>query len=228
MKKGYPNKSMVSLKKLLSKKITGKINKAIEMFFPPILVDRKFVASLFNFLQGRGFCYIDPSKDPVNFPRCNRDSDCTPDQIKAVLELISGSQVLDIGCGNGGFVKKLGALGFQATGIDPQVTPDKGNKWRLLKGTLSDDDFPERSFDTVVSLKTLEHIPDAKSALSLWRTFARHRIILLLPCQRYRKFVYDGHINFYPDEYQLKLQLGLQDNAIIKKINGEWLIHEDL
>jgi ubiquinone/menaquinone biosynthesis C-methylase UbiE len=103
-----------------------------------------------------------------------------------------------------------------------------GVNWQILNGVVEDFDFQESSFDTVVSFKTLEHIPDPKTVLNSWKKFARHRIILVLPCQRYRRYVYDGHINFFPDEFQLRTQLGLPEHAIVKKIDFDWLVYEDI
>jgi SAM-dependent methyltransferase len=186
------------------------------------------MACLFNFLQGRGFRYIDVTEDPAAFPRGKRDSDCTPAQWRAALDLIAGESVLDIGCGSGSFVKLVAEKGFTATGVDPWGQPDGENNWRVLKGYAENSGFPEKAFDTVLSFKTLEHIPDARSTLEFWRTLARRRLILLLPCQRYRRFGYDGHVNFYPDEYQLRIQLRLKDNASITKVDNEWLVSEDM
>lgn len=219
---------MFLYKKFLDKRVTTKLNKVIEMFIPPILADRKIVAATINGLQGRGFRFIDPRKNPAKFPRCKRESDFTPDQKNAIMNLIIGKRVLDIGCGNGILVKELALNGFKADGIDPQAAQDKGKNWQISNGSINDFKFSPNAFDTIISLKTLEHIPDAKSTLASWRVLSKFRIILLLPCQRYRKFVYDGHVNFYPDEYQLRSQLGLRDNAVVSKVNSEWIIYEDI
>jgi SAM-dependent methyltransferase len=213
---------------LLKKNFTNLVNKALELLLPPILSDRKFVATLFNFLQGRGFRYYDATANPVAVPRCQRSSDCSGRILKKAMDLIKGSKVLDIGCGSGSFLKQLAKNGFHCTGIDPNQKEEQGSNWQILGGFVEDYEFSEKSFDTVVSFKTLEHIPDAKSTLQSWRKLARYRIILILPCQRYRRYVYDGHINFYPDEFQLRMQLGLSTNAKIEKIEFEWLIYEDV
>ncbi|RQW85706.1 MAG: class I SAM-dependent methyltransferase [Geobacter sp.] len=213
---------------LLNKNITNLVNKAFELFLPPILSDRKFVAIFFNFLQGRGFRYYDATTNPVAVPRCHRSSDCSRRILIKAMDLVVGRKVLDIGCGSGSFIKQLAKNGYHCTGIDPNQNEERGDNWQILKGFVEDYEFSENTFDTVVSFKTLEHIPDAKSALQSWRKLANHRIILILPCQRYRRYVYDGHINFYPDEFQLRLQLGLSIKAKIEKINFEWLVYEDI
>jgi SAM-dependent methyltransferase len=212
----------------LHKRFTARVNKAIELFLPPVISDRKFIACLFNYLQGRGFRYFDVTRDPVNFSRCSRNSDFTDNQMAAAMGLIVGTKILDIGCGKGLFIKRLAAKGMSCIGVDPNQVDEKGENWKIIRGYAEALDFQDSNFDTVVSFKALEHIPDAKSTLILWRNLARSRIVLLLPCQRYRRYVYDGHINFYPDEFQLRLQLGLADHAVVEKIEGDWLIHENI
>lgn len=213
---------------LLSKNLTVRVNKAIELLVPPILADRKWVACLFNYLQGRGFRYYDVTKNPVDFPRCNRGSDCTDTMLKAATDLVLGKRILDIGCGSGLFIKRLAQKSTECTGVDPNQANEEGENWQILKGLVEDFDFQVSSFDTVVSFKTLEHIPDPKTIFLSWKKLARHRIILVLPCQRYRRFVYDGHINFFPDEFQLRNQLGLSEHAVVKKIDYDWLVYEDI
>ena len=186
---------------LLSKNITVWCNKALELLIPPVISDRKVVACFLNYLQGRGFRYYDVIKSPVDFPRCNRDSDCTAAQWTAALDLILGKRVLDIGCGRGKFLEKLSRRGFQCVGIDPNQDERMEHNLQILKGRVEEFGFQSGSFDTVLSFKTLEHIPDAKAVLADWKKIAHYRVILILPCQRYRRYVYDGHINFYPDEF---------------------------
>ena len=212
----------------LSKNITAKINRVIELFIPPVFADRKIIASFFNYIQGRGFKYYDVTKDPAAYPRGKRDSDYTAAQREAVLKLILGKSVLDIGCGRACFIKLLARRRFECVGVDPNSVPFKTENLQILQGVVEEYRFPPQSFDTVLSFKTLEHIPDARAELSHWRTLAKQRLILLLPRQRYRRYVYDGHINFYPDEFQLRIQLGLSDKTVIQKVSGEWLVYEDL
>lgn len=212
----------------LSKNITVRVNKFIELFFPPILADRKIVACFFNYLQGRGFKYYDVTKNPAAYPRGKRDSDYTSSQKKTVMNLIIGKSILDIGCGNGNYLKLLAERGYKCIGIDPNYTTVNKENLQILSGFVQDFKFSEKSFDTVLSFKVIEHILEARAELVYWRTLARKRLILILPCQRYRHYVYDGHINFYPDEYQLRIQLGLSSKAVVRKVSGEWVVYEDI
>ncbi|MCH7911335.1 MAG: acyl-CoA dehydrogenase C-terminal domain-containing protein [Candidatus Hydrogenedentes bacterium] len=40
---------------------------------------------------------------------------------------------------------------------------------------------------------------------------ARYRIVVVVPRQRYRKYTYDSHIHFFPDEFQLFYGLGISE-----------------
>jgi len=211
---------------LLDKSITNRINYFIEHYVPPVLSDRKFVAAFFNGLQGRGFRYYDAAENPVNVPRCRRDTDCSRKIIERAMEFVVGENVIDIGCGSGSFIKSLAKAGFKCVGVDPNQENEQGDSWQILHGFVDDFDFHEGAFDTLASFKTLEHIPDARSSLERWRKLARYRVILIVPCQRYRRYVYDGHVNFYPDEFQLRIQLGLRDDALVEKFGYEWLVVE--
>lgn len=219
---------MSALDWLLRKKHTIFFNRTIELLLPPVLVDRKIVACVCNLLQGKGFRYYEATVDPVAIPRCRRRTDCTSTIIRKAKGLIVGNKVLDIGCGPGEFIKDLARLGFECTGVDPNQDAERGEAWQILSGFVEDQGFEEKYFETVVSFKTLEHIIDARSTLQSWRRLASQRVILILPCQRYRRYTYDGHVNFYPDEFQLRTQLGLRGDAKVEMIDHEWLVYENV
>lgn len=80
------------------------------------------------------------------------------------------ANALDVGCGEGRFCRMLKAAGVEATGIDP--TPalldvarkrDPDGDYRL--GRAEQLEFPDASFDLVVSYITLVDIPDFRTAI---------------------------------------------------------------
>ncbi len=85
-----------------------------------------------------------------------------------VEELFNPRKVLDIGCAKGFQVAALRSRGIEASGIDiseyaiasapPEVSP-----W-LQVGSCTRLNFPDRSFDLLLVLETLEHIPPNKIA----------------------------------------------------------------
>lgn len=80
-------------------------------------------------------------------------------------------RALDIGCGEGRFCRMLRQIGIEAVGIDPtealiaharQRNPE--GDYRI--GRAEAIDFPDRSFDLVVSYLTLIDIPDVERAIA--------------------------------------------------------------
>lgn len=81
------------------------------------------------------------------------------------------ARALDVGCGEGRFCRKLRSLDVAAVGIDP--TPalieraralDRDGDYRI--GRAEALDFPDGSFDLVVSYLTLIDIPDLIAAIA--------------------------------------------------------------
>jgi ubiquinone/menaquinone biosynthesis C-methylase UbiE len=80
-------------------------------------------------------------------------------------------KALDVGCGEGRFCRMLGSLGIKAVGIDPtealirrarQLEPD--GDYRM--GRAEALDWPDRSFDLVISYLSLIDIPDIRTAIA--------------------------------------------------------------
>jgi SAM-dependent methyltransferase len=84
----------------------------------------------------------------------------------------SGERLLDIGCGSGAFTRALGTAFSEVHGIDIQehylkqfreaVKDDP--KFVVSHMSASDMSFPDDFFDTIVTIETLEHIPDLAGA----------------------------------------------------------------
>ena len=83
---------------------------------------------------------------------------------KVLSRLNPGSAVLDLGCGSGDPADIEIARFHQVTGVDisnAQVEMARRNvpKGRFIHGDLGALDFPDGSFDAIVSFYTLEHLP---------------------------------------------------------------------
>jgi SAM-dependent methyltransferase len=75
----------------------------------------------------------------------------------------SGRQALDIGCGNGKFLVKLRALGWEVQGVEfnaGAVGVCRDSDLNVFHGDLHAAGFPDESFDMVSARHLIEHLPD--------------------------------------------------------------------
>ena len=78
----------------------------------------------------------------------------------------SGSRALDIGCGNGKFLIKLRALGWEVQGVEfnaGAVEVCRNSGLNVFHGDLHAAGFPDASFDMVSARHLIEHLPDPNS-----------------------------------------------------------------
>jgi SAM-dependent methyltransferase len=101
------------------------------------------------------------------------------------IEADLGLRILDVGCGDGGFVRSLAALGFTAlVGIDPYLpqSAEMSESVQLRRTTL-DDLAAEREgpvFDLIMFHHVFEHLPDpAKTLAAAARLLAPDGLCLL-------------------------------------------------
>ena len=81
----------------------------------------------------------------------------------------SGARVLDVGCGNGGFLWKMRSLGWVACGVEPD--PKSAGYARaagldVRDGLLQPDSWPAGSFDAIMMNHVIEHLHDPLATLA--------------------------------------------------------------
>ncbi|MEK6968343.1 MAG: class I SAM-dependent methyltransferase [Nanoarchaeota archaeon] len=102
------------------------------------------------------------------------------------LEPKAGERVLDVGCNNGKFGRWFSEkYDVSVVGIDVNARPFVENGLELRVGDAEQLDFPDNSFDAVVSMHTLEHLVDPRTALEeMYRvTKPQGRIVLTYPVE---------------------------------------------
>ena len=92
---------------------------------------------------------------------------------------------LDVGCGEGRFCRMLEAAGVRATGIDPtrrfiELARERDPSGDYRLGRAEQLDFPDASFDLVVSYITLIDIPDFRAAIGEMARVLKPRGSLLM------------------------------------------------
>jgi 2-polyprenyl-3-methyl-5-hydroxy-6-metoxy-1,4-benzoquinol methylase len=86
-----------------------------------------------------------------------------------IPRFIPGGRLLEVGCASGYFLAMLRDLGWDVCGVEPnmcaaQRARDAGLDVRT--GTLEQIAFPNCSFDVVIMMHVLEHVPDPLATLA--------------------------------------------------------------
>jgi len=99
-------------------------------------------------------------------------------------------KILDVGCGTGKYLVELSKKNRTCYGIDPliEVSLNEARKMaeeekvniNLSQGTGENISFPEKFFDTVLCLSTLQHVNDPDKTLSEMNRVLKDKGILLI------------------------------------------------
>ena len=79
-----------------------------------------------------------------------------------------GARLLDIGCGNGAFVRAARAWGWDAEGLDPDpnaAAVGRGRGLPITVGSLPKVGYPDASFAAVTMSHSIEHLHDPVAGL---------------------------------------------------------------
>lgn len=96
-------------------------------------------------------------------------------------------RLLDVGCGNGAFLRRMNALGWEVCGVDPAASAVESIRQRLglpaLVGSVPHPELPPSSFDAVTLWQVLEHLHRPLETLGAIRDLLtpQGRLILSVP-----------------------------------------------
>ncbi|MBA4017468.1 MAG: hypothetical protein C0483_09875 [Pirellula sp.] len=81
----------------------------------------------------------------------------------------SGSTVCDIGCGNGGLLRRVAAAGYNVLGLDPDADACRAARnggLNVLQGSAEQlpEDWDDAQFDAITMMHVLEHVLDPQAA----------------------------------------------------------------
>ena len=102
-------------------------------------------------------------------------ADTQEHQLAHFLSPVQGRTVLDVGTGTGRAAIALARLGARVTGVDASAemlqaaehkAGEAGVAVSFVKGDAHSLTFPDRSFDAVVCLRVLMHVPDWRGSLA--------------------------------------------------------------
>jgi len=136
-------------------------------------------------------------------------------------------KIIDIGCGEGYILNQLYAKGYHnIQGIDVAPKSVSGN-FVIEQGSVDHLPYADKSFDIVICTHVLEHVLDLGKAISELKRVAKDKIIIVVPRQRYYKYTFDLHIQFFPQASYL-LQYFSDEKVHIEQLDGDWALSVQL
>jgi SAM-dependent methyltransferase len=102
-----------------------------------------------------------------------------------------GGRLLEVGCGSGDLLAGAGDHGWTVEGVDfdpAAVAVARGRGLSVREGDLASCRFPDASFDAVVGVHVVEHVPDPRAFLAEARRVLAPggRLVLVTPNLRSR------------------------------------------
>jgi 2-polyprenyl-3-methyl-5-hydroxy-6-metoxy-1,4-benzoquinol methylase len=105
--------------------------------------------------------------DSRRYALINRWDPSHLERIDRLVSIREGDRVLEVGCGQGHLTKALAARGLDVTGIDANPQAEEVAESPLVRHMRAEDlEFDDASFDFVVSVHAIEHIPELDAALA--------------------------------------------------------------
>ena len=107
------------------------------------------------------------SYDSARYARANRWDRSHLDRVNRLISMRPGDRVLEVGCGQGHLTRALADQGLDIIGIDanPQAPEIAGSK--LVRHMEAQNlEFDDRTFDAIVSVHAIEHIPPLEEAFA--------------------------------------------------------------
>jgi SAM-dependent methyltransferase len=228
--------------RLRDRRVTHVVRRVLDDFLPPVIrewrplnrwITSRFHGDAFDLdFKERAFA-MTPAEIAAAYAALEaggaryRDSDTTAGQLDAIVAAARG-RVLEVGSGNGAVAERLAAAGHDVVAVDVTLASARATRERagarctVAVASLPELPFRDRAFDTVACAHTLEHVPDLWRAVRELRRIA-HRVVVVVPRQRYYRYTVDYHLHFFPSKAPLEHLLG----GRARLVDGDWLVVAD-
>jgi SAM-dependent methyltransferase len=229
----------------MKRETTNLVRTVLEEVLPPFVRDSRVMRWIFRMHWGRLVDDVESFRERIPFvtsdeyrqiyerlPRVQDETDNSAACMERIFEEISGSKILDVGCGTGYLAdwlkKKRPAL--EITGVDFIVEPGTSQRHadiRFMEGAIENLPFADSSFDTVICTHVLEHILDFRKALSELRRVARKTLIIIVPQEREYRFTFNPHLHFFPYPHSLlRYLVPIPDGHVVESVGRDIFYRE--
>ena len=203
------------------------------MFLPMRLFYGKDYSVFMNFKNNLPFFSGDDIQqiyEKSSHGMISRDTDLNNESIYHILKTLEGDSVLDIGCGTGYLANLISSQGKNVVGADFVITESAKKRFpniEFVETTIEQTGFKDNQFDTVISAHTIEHVANVRDVIEELRRISSKKLIIVLPCQRYYRYTFDLHVNFYPYEFDVLREIDPRNRKYkIQKVKGDWVYEE--
>ncbi|MFQ6172857.1 class I SAM-dependent methyltransferase [Oryzobacter sp. R7] len=227
----------------LSRETSLRIRNLLDDGLPPVVRDsRLLMTPLLRFALGRQYREFLDFKargfemTPEEFSEFYRrisgsevhgDTDLNDACADAILQVVAGRRVLEVGAGRGWLAERMVAAGATVTasdivlsdallrvsGVETQAAPAERLPW------------PDGSFEVVVTTHTLEHVQDIQAALAELRRVASEDVVVVVPKERPYRYSFNPHLHFFPYPWSWQAVAGVRPGATLQDL-GDWFYVE--
>ena len=157
------------------------------------------------------------------------DTDLNAACAEAILGVVAGRSVLEVGCGRGWLAARMAAVAEHVTACDIVLSEATASIAGVDFSTAAAEALPwaDASFDVVVCTHTLEHVQDLSAALSELRRVARQSLVVVVPKERPYRYTFNPHLHFFPYRWSWQAAAGAVPGAALEDL-GDWFYTEPI
>lgn len=230
---------------IIKREITSAVRIFLDTWVPPVIRDTywfmypiavvAFGKHAKTFLNFRKTAFrLTPTQYAKTYEMVNplftRETDLTMSCVRKIESSIAGSKILEVGSGRGYLAKRL-AKKYQVTACDIVIDSLVINTKQLkfIQAPVEKLPFGDKTFDTVITTHTLEHVLDFEKAISELRRVTKKRLIIVIPMQKPFLYTLDLHVRFFPYPYTFiaAMRHGMGKKYICLPLDGDLFYYED-